>query len=154
MLQLPWSSNKRAEGESPAELLWHLFTAHFQARSLRCTNQNWIQKGLLEPGEKCIQMGFLLDWLHFPTLLSNGIDQPAVSVHPRPPIGFRPPFSLSLFTLESFQGYLYYTVLGVRYDFVASYFITRMSPWLLVDSKTRIMRLRGFSRCLVGHRAF
>ena len=69
MLLLHWSPNERAEEEaSPAELLWHLFTTHFQAQSLRGTNQNWIQKGLLEPGEKCIQMGFLLDWLHFPTL--------------------------------------------------------------------------------------
>ena len=33
-----------------------------------CRDENQIREGLLELREKRIQMGFLLDWLHFPTL--------------------------------------------------------------------------------------
>ena len=96
-------------------------------------------------------MGFLLDWLHFPTLewyRSAGSLCPPTAVD-----RFQTPF-LSLFTLESFQGYLYYTVLGVSYDFVASYFITRMSPLIIGGSRnkdyeiTRILALFGWTPCI------
>ena len=117
-----------------------------------CRDENQIREGLLELKEKRIQMGFLLDWLHFPTLeWYRSASRP--SVHPRP-IGFRPPFSLSLSSLwKAFKGIFITGRLEVNVRLENSSQLCVPIRLLLV-AKTWPSILRGIAPTLCGHPAF